>query len=188
MEHGNNLQPAHYVVRNSCTLFFIFFILTQKVLVRLLLYLTCKLLLNRGYMWTKMGPVWLLNPPPPPGPHIATDITMFSHICKTYYPLFFLVVHMYPVSWGLHETLVPLDSTYASPGPPKMKTKIWKNVHHITSIFYILLSFGVILRCLWGLEAYIYIYIYNFYEFCWPMYTDLGRPGDTFAVAGDRAI
>ena len=39
-----------------------------------------------------------------------------------------------------------------------MKKKI-KNVHQITSIFYILLSFGVILRCLWGLEAYIYIYI-----------------------------
>ena len=35
-----------------------------------------------------------------------------------------------------------------------------KNVHQITSIFYILLSFGVILRCLWDLEAYIYkIYI-----------------------------
>ena len=141
--------------------FFHIFILTQKVLIRLLLYLSCKLLLNRGYMWTKMGPVWLLNPPPPPppppGPHIATDINMFSHICQTYYPLFFLVVHMYPVWWGLHDTLVPLDSTYASPGPPKMKTKIWKNVHQITSIFYILLSFGVILRSLWGLEAYIYL-------------------------------
>ena len=36
----------------------------------------------------------------------------------------------------------------------------------------------------WGLEAY----IENVYEFCSPMYTDLGRPGDTFAVAGDRAI
>ena len=31
-----------------------------------------------------------------------------------------------------------------------------KKVHQITSIFYILLSFGVILRCLWDLEAYIY--------------------------------
>ena len=74
---------------------------------------------------------------------------MFSHICKTYYPLFFLVVYMYmyPVWCGLHDTLIPQDSTYVSPGPPKM----------ITSIFYILLSFGVILRCLWGLEAYIYI-------------------------------
>ena len=35
-----------------------------------------------------------------------------------------------------------------------------------------------------GLEAY----IKNVYEFCWPIYTDLGRPGDTFAVVGDRAI
>ena len=43
-----------------------------------------------------------------------------------------------------------------------MKKKIEKNVHQITSIFYILLSFGVILRCLWGFEAY----IYNVYEFC----------------------
>ena len=31
------------------------------------------------------------------GFYIAKDVNMFSHICKTYYPLFFLVVHMYPV-------------------------------------------------------------------------------------------
>ena len=62
-------------------------------------------------MWTKMGPVWLLKPPPP---------------------------HQAPIS-------------------PKMLKKFDNNVHQITSIFYILLSFGVILRCLWGLEAYIYI-------------------------------
>ena len=36
----------------------------------------------------------------------------------------------------------------------------------------------------WSLKTY----IKNIYEFCLPMYTDLGRPGDTFAVAGDRAI
>ena len=68
------------------------------------------------------------------------------------YPLFFLVVHI----------CIQCDSMDASPGPPKIKTKIGKNFHQITSIFYILLSFGVILRCLWGLEAY----IYNVYEFC----------------------
>ena len=151
--------------RKKWNLFYFFhiFILTQKVLIRLLLYLTCKLLLNRGYMWTKMGPVWLFkHPPPPPGPHIAKDVNIFTYICKTYcplpwLPLFFLVVHMYPVWWCLRDSLVPLDSTYASPRPPKMKTKIWKNVHQITSIVCILFSFGVILRCLWGLEAYIYI-------------------------------
>ena len=106
-------------------IFFIFFILTQKVLIRLLLYLTCKLLLNGGYMWTKMGPLWLLKPsppPPPPGPKML----MFSHICKTYYPLFFLVVHMYPVWWGLHDTLIPVDSTTLPQDPPKWKQKFEK--------------------------------------------------------------
>ena len=38
-----------------------------------------------------------------------------------------------------------------------MKTKIKKKIHQIAIIFYILLSFGVILICLWGLEAYIYM-------------------------------
>ena len=42
------------------------------------------------------GPSLNIEEPPPPGPHLAKDV-MFSHICKTYYPLFFLVVHMYPV-------------------------------------------------------------------------------------------
>ena len=163
-------------------IFLIFFILTQKVLIRLLLYLTCKLLLNGGYMWTKMGPVWLLKPPPPPPPPPGPKMLMFSHICKTYYPLFFLVVHMYPVWWGLHDTLIPLDSTTLPQDPPKWKQKFEKMF--IRLLPYFTLSFGVILRCLWGLEAY----IYNVYAFCWPMYTDLGRPGDTFAVAGDRAI
>ena len=144
-------------------------------------------------MWTKMGPVWLLKPPPPPhpGPQIAKDVNVF-HIWKTYYLLFFFVVLimlMSPVWRGLHDTLVPLDSTYGSPGPPpKIKKKLITNFHQITSIFYILLedSFRVksISKFVWGLEAY----IKNVYEFCWPMYTDLGRPGDTFAVAGDRAI
>ena len=141
---GAQHDPENFFLINF--IFFIFFILTQKVLIRLLIYLTCKLLLNGGYMWTKMGPVWIY--------------------CKTYYPLFFLVVHMYPVWCGLHDTLIPLDSTYPSPGPPKMKTKIEKNVHQINSIFYILLSFGVILRCLWGLEAYIYIMFMSSVDQC----------------------
>ena len=96
---------------------------------------------------------------------------IFTHICKTYcplpwLPLFFLVVHMYPVWWCLRDTLVPLDSTYASPRPPKMKTKIWKIIHQITSIFCILLSFGVILRCLWALK---HIYI----MFLWVLLTNV---------------
>ena len=55
------------------------------------------------------------------------------------------------------DTLIPLDSTYGSTGPPKIKKKI---ITKITSIFYMLLgdSFGVksISTFSWGLEAYNY--------------------------------
>ena len=52
----------------------------------------------------------------------------------------------------------PLPPPTPSPHLAKdVLKKIDKNVHQITYIFYILLSFGVILRCLRGLEAYIYI-------------------------------
>ena len=121
-------------------------------------------------MWTKMGPVWLLNPPPPPpGPQIATDVNVF--IWKTYYALLIVVVHLSPVWWGLHDTLVPLDSTYASPGPPKNGNKIMKNVHQITSIFYMLLRgylwceiyfkmcvgpWSMYIKCLWVLLTNVY--------------------------------
>ena len=64
------------------------------------------------------------------------------------------------------DTLIPLDSTYGSTGPPKIKKKLITNFHQITSIFYMLLedSFGV--KCIstfsWGLEAYI-IFFYEFF-------------------------
>ena len=60
----------------------------------------------------------------------------------------------------------------APPPPPgphfakDVKNKFDNNVHQITSIFYILLSFGVILRCLWGLEAYIYIMFMSSVDQC----------------------
>ena len=72
-----------FTVMRFAFIFFIFFILTQKVLIRLLLYLTCKLLLNGGYMWTKMCPVWILKPPPPPPPrtpHLAKDVNVFTYV------------------------------------------------------------------------------------------------------------
>ena len=57
------------------------------------------------------------------------------------------------------STLVPLDSTYGAPDPPKNKKKLITNFYQITSIFCMLLedSFGVksISRYSWGLEAYI---------------------------------
>ena len=127
-------------------------------------------------------------PPPPPGPHIATDINMFSHICPTYYPLFFLVVHMYPVWWGLHDTHFSTSGfNIRFPRTPQNENKNLKTISsdyfHILHIVELWCDFKKFVGP-WS----IYIYIYNVYEFCWPMYTDLGRPGDTFAVAGDRAI
>ena len=148
----------------------------------LLLYLTCKL--KERIDVNQDGPVWLLklpSPPPPPGPQIAKDANVF-HIWKTYYLLFFFVVVMSPVWWGLHDTLIPLHSTYGSPGPPKT------NFHHITSIFYRLLEDNVGVKSISKFSRGLEAYIKNVYDFCWPMYTDLGRPGDTFAVAGDRTI
>ena len=62
------------------------------------------------------------------------------------YPLLFLVVLMPPVWWGLHDTLVPLDSTYGSPGPPKNEI-----LHRLLTYFTCCWedSFGVksILKC-----------------------------------------
>ena len=89
------------------------------------------------------------SPPPPRLPN--SQRCWCFHIWKTYYLL---------VWQGLHDTLVPLDSTYHIWGPPpKIKKKLITNFHPITSIFYMLLedSFGVksILKFSWGLEAYI---------------------------------
>ena len=49
-----------------------------------------------------------------------------------------------------------------------------KKIHQITCIFYILLSFGVILRCLWGLEAYIYIMFMSSVDQCILIYGTRG--------------
>ena len=82
-------------------------------------------------MWTKMGPVWLfkrtkmgpvwLFKPLPPGPQISKCVNVFTYAKL---PLFFLVI-LSPVWWGLHDTLVYLDSTYCAPWPPKNVKKIW---------------------------------------------------------------
>ena len=61
-----------------------------------------------------------------------------TNIWKTYYPLVFLVVHiMSPVWWGLHNTLVPLDSTYTFTGPPQNGGKMF--IRLLASILYMLL-------------------------------------------------
>ena len=145
---------------------FIFFILTQKVLVRLLLYLTCKLLLNRGYNVNQDGPSLIIQappPPPPPGPHVAKDVHVFTYCPPPWLPLFFLVVHMYPVWWCLRDSLVPLDSTYASPRPPKMKQKFEKNSSDYFHILHIVEFWCDFKMFVGPWSIYIYIYIYKMF-------------------------
>ena len=87
---------------------------------------------------------------------------------------------MYPVWWGLHDTLIPLDSTYASPGPQNEIKNLKKNssdYFHILHIVELWCDFKMFVGP-WS------IYIYNVYELCWPMYTDLGRPGGYICGCG----
>ena len=42
----------------------------------------------------------------------------------------------------------------------------WRSYQADRPLVYILLSFGVILRCLWGLEAYIYIMFMSSVDQC----------------------
>ena len=119
-------------------------------------------------------------------------IRWFGLMDELRYLLFFLLVLTSPMWWGLHDNLALLDSTYGSPGaPPPQKKRLITNFHQITSIFYMLLedNFGVkyISKCSWGLEAYKYKMCMSSVD-PWFTDTDLWRPGDTFAVAGDRAI
>ena len=125
----------------------------------------------------ELGPVWLLKPPPPPTQ--AKDVNVFHYNLL----FFFVVLNVSSVmtsSW--HFSTSGFNIRFART-PPIIKKKLLTNFHQITSIFYMLLedSFGVkfISKFSWGLEAY----IKNVYEFCWPMYTDLGRPGDTFNIS-----
>ena len=84
------------------------------------------------------------------------------------------------ISYLWIQHMVPQD-------PPGMKKKLITNFHQITSIFYMLLEDSFVVKSIttfsWGLEAYIYIKCSVD-----PCILILGRPGDTFAVAGDRAI
>ena len=43
-------------------------------------------------MWTKMGPVWLLKPPPPPGPHLAKDVK--TNFDKNVHQITYSILHI----------------------------------------------------------------------------------------------
>ena len=112
-------------------------------------------------MWTKMGPSLIIEAPPPPGPHIAKDVNVFTYekliICC--FSLLYLCLQCDEVFMTLSASV--FNIRFPRTPPPQIKKKLITNFHQITSIFYMLLedSFGLkfISKFSWGLEAYMYI-------------------------------
>ena len=102
------------------------------------------------------------SPRPPNSQRCFPHIMIYCFLCCTY------VSSVMRYSW--HFSTSGFNIRFP-------KKKLITHFHQITSIFYMLLedSFGVkyISKFSWGLEAY----IKNVYEFCWPIYTNLRRPG-----------
>ena len=78
---------------------------------------------------------WHFGAPGTPGFYVRAQHDPEKKVKNIFF--FFLNQKVFIISWwGLHDTLVPLDSTYGSPGSPKN--------HQITSIFYMLLEDSLI--------------------------------------------
>ena len=82
-------------------------------------------------MWTKMVPVWLLKPsPPPPGPQIAKDVNVSTYekliIYRYCFSLLFLCMQCDEVFMTLQylwiQHMVPQDPP--TPPPPPQKKKL----------------------------------------------------------------
>ena len=83
--------------------------------------------------------------------------------------LFFLVVLMSPIVWGLHDTLVPLDSTYGSSGliikKIKMFIRLLSYILHVVERLTLVWSLfqnvcgalkHIYIQCLWVLLTHVY--------------------------------
>ena len=98
---------------------------------------------------------------------------------------------MYPVWWGLHDTLVPLYSTLASPGPPKMKTQISSDYcSHILHIVELWCDFemfvgpwSIYIKCLWVLLTNVYWFRATGGYIC-----GCGRPSNLVCICKYRYI
>ena len=102
------------------------FILTRKVLIRLLPYLTCKLISMWGSMWTKMGPV-----------HCFPCCTSVSNVMRSPW-------HFSTFGFNIRFPRTPL----------KMK-KIYfiRLLPYFTCCWEVNFGMQYISKCLWGLEA-----------------------------------
>ena len=70
-------------------------------------------------MWTKMGQSDYWSSPPPPGPQIAKDVNVATYEKRIIYCFSLLYLCLQCDEDFMTDTLIPLDSTYGSPGPPK---------------------------------------------------------------------
>ena len=163
------------------------------------------------------------------------------------FQLFSLVVHMFPLWWGLHSltfwcpqypcyfqhfykkkhfsgwgrgskikkshflfssrfiqfsNIIIINMELEGGGIFDKNENVFSHFYVISNIFRIQQNLGVpgcqklehIISCFLCLLCYFQHFKTSslvpctFLQFCWPMYTDLGRLGDTFVVAGNRAI
>ena len=108
------------------------------------------------YKWEgRCEPIWTQYDyfkAPPNSKDVSVLTLWHKYMLKPYNSLSFLVLHISPVWWGLHHTLVvPLDSTYSSPGSPKLKK-----------------MFILLILTQNSLSDYFYILQINFYMIVWP--------------------
>ena len=68
-------------------------------------------------MWTKIGPVWLLKPgpPPPPGPQIAKNVFTYEKLIIHCYSL--LYICLMTLKYLMIQHTIPQDA-------PKMETNL----------------------------------------------------------------
>ena len=122
------------------------------------------------------------SPPPPPGPQIAKNVNVFIlwQIWTTCYSLF-----------SLFYVCVQCDEVFITLWYPWIQHTVSHALDFNSKVLIRLLTY---FTCCWDygfgvksilnyscLEPYLWVLLTR-------VYTDLGRPGGTFAVAGDRAI
>ena len=136
------------------------------------------------------GPSLIIEAPPPPrAPKYPKMFNVFTHgkcIIHCFFFLLYLSCYVSVMRSSCYFGFKIRFTGHPKNYPNKCSYFDFNSIRLLQYFTYWEDSFGVksILKCSWGLEAY----IYNVYAFCWPMHTDLRRLGDTFAVAGDRAI
>ena len=122
-------------------------------------------------------------PPPPSGPQIAKEFN--AHMKNLLFLVFPICTYVSSVMRSSQHFSTSGFNILFPRTPKKWKKNIanvpsdYFHILHVERIAYLC---EIYLKCLRGLEAY--IYISNVYEFCWPIYMDLGWPGGYICGCG----